>query len=58
MSATPLHNNTLSLDCFVSNLSVVVGNLVKPDVQGQAVAAGFWAEKNTGYPDNDVAFVK
>ena len=42
----------------MSNLSGVVGSLAKPDMQGQAAAAGFWAENNTGYTDNDVAFVK
>ena len=26
-------------------------------MQGQATAAGFWAEKNTGYTDKDVSFV-
>ena len=27
-------------------------------MQGQAEAVGFWEENNTGYTDNDVAFVK
>ena len=58
MSATLSHNNTLALESIVSNLSGVVGNLVRPDMQGQATEAGFWSEKNTGYTDNNVAFVK
>ena len=33
-------------------------NLANPDMQGQAAAVGFWAEKNRGYTDNDVVFVK
>ena len=58
MSATPSHNNTSALDLIVSNLSGVVGNLENPAMQGQAVAAGFWEDKNTGYTENDVAFVR
>ena len=42
----------------MSNLLGVVENFAVPDIQGQAVAAKFRAEKNTGYTDNDVPFVK
>ena len=58
MSATPSHNNTSELDCIVSNLLVVVGNLVEPAMQVQGAAGGFRAENNTGYTDNNVSFVK
>ena len=42
----------------MSNLSGVVGNIVKPAIQEQAAAAVFRTEKNMGYTDNDVTFVK
>ena len=57
MSATPSHNNTSALDLIVSNLSGVVGNLENPAMQGQAVAAGFWEDKNTVYTDKDFTFM-
>ena len=50
--------NTLALEHIVSKSSGVVGSLSKPAMQGLSAAAGFWAENNTGYTDNDVAFVK
>ena len=40
------------------NLLGVVGSLYKRGMQGQTAAAGFQAENNTGYTDNDVAFLK
>ena len=58
ISAAPSQQDALALDIIVSNLSVVVGSLANPTMQGQAAAAGFWAKKNMGYNDNDVTFVK
>ena len=46
MSAEPSQQNTSALERIMSNLLGVVGSLEKPAMQGQAVAAGFWAEKN------------
>ena len=58
ISAAPSQKNTSELERIVSNLLGVVGSLAKPAMQGQAAAAVFRAEKNMGYTDNDVAFVK
>ena len=48
ISAAPSQKNTLALERIVLNLSGVFGSLAKPDMQGQAAAAVFRAEKNTG----------
>ena len=58
IGATPSRDNTSALDRTVSNLSGVIGNFAKPAIQGHSMAAGFRSENNTGYTDNNVAFVK
>ena len=57
-SATPSQNNTLELERSVSKLPGVVGNTANPDMQVQAVSAGFWTEKKTGCTYNDVEVLK
>ena len=57
MSAAPSQQNTSAIERILSNLSGVVGSLAKPAMQVKAAPAGFRAEKNTGYTDNDFAFV-
>ena len=44
-SAAPSQQKKSALERIVSNLLGVVGSLAKPAMQGQAAAAGFWAEK-------------
>ena len=47
MSAAPSHQNTSALERIVSNSLGVFGGLANPDMQRQATAENFRAEKNT-----------